>query len=806
MLSDLRFAFRQFARYPGFALTAVLTFALGIGLVTVQFSFVYGAMIKGLPFEGAERIQAIETRNETRATMTSLRHFAMLRDRQASFDFLAAYRGTSINVSGPDIIARRYPGVACTSDVFALTGVRATLGRTIEPSDNRPGAARVLVLGATVWRNDFGADPAVVGRSVIVDRASATIVGVMPDGFGFPVKEQAWTNLVMPPRGTESWNDYVDVVGRLRPDATLAQARTELGVIAAAIAREGPKRENFGTRFTIAPFARHQVSGLDNALYTLLALVGLVLVLSCINVANLLHVHALHQQHDLAVRMALGAGRGRLIRQSLAVSLLLSFGGAVGGGFLAAWAVPVVNQFLTDPQKPYWVAVDFNGYVLAVMVVLTVVIGILAGVLPALRTWHFEPLTALRDGGSPSTTRDAGKLGGLLTIAQVVLSTAVLVVAAVLARGVRRAALDAYPIDTGRVLTALTVYQGDPIARDAAKRTARQLQRAQLLARAAALPGVEAAELTTRDPDRAGLWMPLEIEDHPVASEARRQITVEYITPGYFRLFGVTPMRGRLFGVNEGGSGERAVVVNEACARTFWPGEDPIGRRCRFEDSENTPQWHTVIGVVPDACQAGVGQALHQPGAYLLIDAEAASYRTNLLLVARGDPLSYVRPLQAILHELAPDQPFQSILTVGALIDRRLQLPRMISGLAAVFGVTAAFLAAIGIYATTAFGVERRWRELGLRLALGATSLRVIGCVVRRGLIQLAIGMPIGVALGWGMSRPLQQLQMLRTIASARPADVALGAAIVGGSLLLACWIPARRAARLDPMAALRAE
>jgi putative ABC transport system permease protein len=806
MLTDFRLALRTLAKSPGFTAIAVLTLALGIGLVTVQFSLVYGALFKGLPFERSERIQLIATRNETRETLTSLRHFARLREQQHSFDFLAAYQGTRVNVSGVEVVARQYPGVACTSDVFAMTGVAPVLGRTLQPNDNQPGAPRVLVLGGKIWRNDFGSDPAVIGRSVRIDRQPATIIGVMPEDFGFPVKEQVWTNLVLPPTGTESWYIFVEVIGRLRADTTLAQARTELSVLAGSITRDRPKTENIGTRFTVMPFARYQVHGLDNVLYTLLAVVGLVLVLSCINVANLLHVRALHQQHDLAIRLALGAGRARLFRQSLIVSLLLASLGAVAGLLLAAWGAPIVNQFLTDPQKPYWVAVDVNGYVLGVAIALTIGVGVAAGMLPAWRSLRVDPLVALRDGGATSTAHGPARVAGVLTLAQIILSTTVLVIGAVLARGVHRAAVSCYPADTSRILTALTVYQGEPRASDDAKRGARQLQRTLLLSRVAALPGVQAVELTTRDPDRAGLSMPVEIEHHSVAPESRPQVPVEYVTPGYFRIFGIAPVRGRLFDAPTAANGDPVVIVNEAFARSFWPGGNPIGQRCRFEDAEHTPQWHTVVGVVPDLCQTGVGQNLHRPGAYLLIDTEAPSYRTNLLLVGNGDLAAYVRPLQTILHEIAPDQPFQSILTLDALIDRRLQLPRVISSLATVFGVAAAFLAAIGIYGTTAFNVERRRRELGLRLALGATNLRLIGCVLRRGLMQLAIGLPVGIGIGHLLNHPLQQLPMLRGIASAEPTDVALGVITVAVSLLLACWIPAHRATRINPIETLRAE
>jgi len=809
MFSDFRFALRQFAKSPGFTAVAVLTLALGIGLVTVQFSFIYGALIKGLPFEGAERIQAIETRNaaDTRQVMTTLRHFAALQERQRSFEFLAAYRGKGINVSAADLFPRRYPGVECTAGLFALTGVTPQLGRTLQPEDNRPGAPRVLVLGDEVWRNDFAADPAIVGRAVRIDGQPAMIVGVMPAGFAFPVQEQVWTNLPVAPTAIQSWNDYVDLIGRLRADTTLAQARSEFAVLAADIARDGPKRENFGARLTIAPFAARQAGAMNNVLWIFLAMVGAVLVLAGLNVANLLYVRSVRQRHELAVRLALGASRGRLVRQALVLSTVLAGLGGAGGILLAIWSVPVVNHFLTDPQKPYWIALTLDGWVLAVTVGLTLIVGVGAGLLPALRSLRIDPLATLRDGGHGSTGLALGRLSRLLTVGQIVLSASVLVVATVLSRGVYQVGTDCYPGDASRVLVAATVMQSTGAPADAATQlAARQRLRQDLLARAAAFPGVQAAALTTRDPDKRALWMPVEIAGQPVvAVKDREQVSAELISPGYFQVFAIAPLRGRLFTAADRSGSAPVVIVNESFARRYWPGGNAVGQRCRFEDTENTPQWHTVIGVVADLPMAGVAIDRHELGVYLPLH-ETGATRINLLLRTAGNPLVLVRPLQQLLQELAPDQPFQSMLTLEALIDQRLRLMRLFGALALVFGATAALLAAVGIFGVTAFLVERRRREFGVRLALGASPQMILGLVLRRGLWQLGLGLTAGLALGWALNRPLQSIPMLRTIARADAGDFLVVAAVIVASVLLACWLPARRAARVDPVEALRAE
>jgi putative ABC transport system permease protein len=798
-MNDLRLAVRQLAKSPGFTAIAVLTLALGIGLVTVQFSFVYGALIKGLPFEAGERIHAIDCRNATRPVLTTLAHFVLLKERQHAFEYLGAYRGNGINVSGEGLIARRYPGVECTADLLTMTGIVPQLGRMLRPDDDLPGAARVVVLRSDVWKNDFGGASDAIGRTVRIDGKPATIIGVLPAGFGFPLQAQVWTNLTVPSVAATSWTTYIDVVGRLRPDTTLPEARAQLAVIAASIAADGPKRENLGTQFALMPLAHRQVQGLDTVLWSLLAMVGAVLVLACINVANLLYVHSVRQRHEFAVRLALGASRARLVRQTLALSLLLAGLGAAVGAWFAAWTVPVINHFFTDPQKPYWVALDLDARVLGATIALTLVVGVLAGLLPALRSARFDPLANLRDGGNGATGASAGRASQALTLGQIVLSAAVLVVATVLSRGIYQIDADCYPGNRSRVLVASTVFRP---ANDEPTRTA---GRAEFLDAVASLPGIETVALTTRDPDRRGFPTPVEIEHQPVSRDRREQVASEWISSGYFRTFGLVARRGRLFTAADRAGSEPVVIVNESFARRYWPNQDPIGQRCRFEDSENTPRWHTVIGVVDDLSMGGVTNARNEPGVYLPLYETSAS-RVNVLLTGGTDPHVYIQPLQQLLHRLAPDQPFQSILTLDALVDRRLQLPRVISTIAAVFGMTAALLAAVGIFGTTAFLVERRRREFGIRIALGAPLHRILTLVLRRGAVQLMLGLPLGLVLGWVLTLPLQHLPVLRAIAHVDPSDLAIGAVALSAGVLAACWLPARRATAIDPAEALRAE
>ena len=807
-LRDLRYAVRQLARTPGFTAITVLTLALGIGLVTVQFSFVYGALIKGLPFEGAERIQAIEAVNQSGGwAITSLRHYLALKGEQTSFECFAAYLRSGIDVSGESLLARRYPGAEATTELFSLTGVRPMLGRALQAADNLPGAPRVLVLSHTVWKNDFATDPGIVGRALRVNAEPATVVGVMPEGFNFPLAEQAWTNLRLPASAAAvRWSEPISMVGRLRAGTTLAQARSEFSVLMERIGAEVPARGHIGTRMKIVPYAENEVGGpFTSVLWTLQALVGLVLVLACINVANLIHARALRHRHELAVRAALGASRGRLVRQMLCLSTTLAALGAAAGVVCALWAVQALNPFLTDPKKPYWVALEIDWRVLIGVAGLTLFVGLVAGLAPALRTLKLDPNAVLRDGGMGATA--LGRWSRVLAVTQIALSAAVLVVAAVLSRGTLAAGHDNYPGDASRLVVASCVVNVPEGAPDRAAREARRAALFRALAeRGAALPGVECAAASDRDPVDDFVRTPSEVAGRPVVDDNNgAQFPAEWVSPDYFRVFGLRALRGRLLTETDRAGAAPVVVINESCARRFWPGEDPLGQQVRFESMEGRQPWHTVVGVVADLPMSGVGKERHTPGLYAPLDL-ATSSRIHLLLRTTGDPVALVLPLRNLLKELAPDLPFKSVLTLQQAIDQRLLLIRLISGLALVFGATGGLLAALGVFGVTAFFVEQRQREFGIRMALGAQSGQILGLVLRRGLGQLALGLLIGLALGWALNLPLQRLSMLSAIARADAGILLLVAGVVTASVLLASWLPARRAAKVDPLEALRAE
>lgn len=801
---DVGYAWRQVRRAPGFAAIAVLTFALGIGLVTVQFSFVRGVAFTGPRFEGAERVVTLTTaKREGGEAVTSLRHFLELRSAQTSFEQIAAFKRGGVVLSGEGVLARPHIGVDAAAEVFAIARAQPLLGRTLRVDDNAPGAPRVAVLGWQVWQADFGGDVAVVGRVVRVNGEPATIVGVMPAGFEFPIAEEVWTNLPLPAAATAaSWLDRVQIVARLRPDASLARAQAEMETIVARATVDAPKRGPIGVHAVLVPFAQGELGRPFLVIvWTLFLIAALVLVLACVNIANLLYARAVRQRHELAVRTALGASRGRLVRQMLGLSLMLAGMGAAAGVVVAAWAAPLMNVLLTDPRKPYWIKVATDWPVVAAVAALTVAVGVMAGLMPALRSSRLRPNTVLRDGGGAGQLA-LGRAGRGLSLVQIALAATVLTVGTVLWRGVLHLARENYPPEVDRVLAASRLSAPPEQAGTSSPEATRRLL-PDLLERAGALPGVERVAATGR-----GWTTPLVVEGANAAENAKAgQFPSLAVSADYFSVFDVKALRGRVFAPSDFAPGAAPVVaVNESAARRYWPDADPVGRRVRYENTEGLGDWHTVVGVVPDLPLPRRSWELHAPGLYSPLDLAVPADATLLVRVA-GDPAALALPVRRVLHELAPDRVFHlGVQPLTAAIDSQLQILRLLSGLAAVFGGCGVLLAALGIFGVQAFFVESRRREFGVRLALGARPAQLLALVFQHGAWQLALGAPLGLAGGWALVRVLRGTTLLSPVAEIDAAACAIAASVLLAAVFLACWLPARRAAKVDPMVALRCE
>jgi predicted permease len=691
------------------------------------------------------------------------------------------------------MLARRYQGAALSAGVLSVLGVRPQLGRGFLPEDERPGAPGVVLLSYKTWQRDFGGDPKVIGRAVRWAGKPASIVGVMPPQFSFPERGESWVNLRASTAADEQW---VEVIGRLRDGVTPAAARAEN----AAAGRDftlpaiGIGRPLRAGRLLIQSFQDAQIpTRIRVLLLTLLGVAGGVLALASMNVATLLFLRALVHERELALRLAIGGSRGRLVRQMLCESLTLAALGVAGGVLIAWLGVALLDrQFSLDSQKPYWIRFELDYMVLAATVLLTFLTGLAAGLLPALRASRLNLSGILKDKSLGLSSLRMGKLSRVLTTVQATAACTLLVITGILARGVGEMGRVSLPFDATRTLgasldTAPYVGEGEALDRF----------RASLLERAGALPGVMAATLAAHHPFDNSSRVVIGLRDGSRGSGSAYR---EFVAANYMQALGVPFREGRGFTAAD----RDAVVINESLARRYWPGESPLGRQFRETDATEPRPWLTVIGVVADLPMQGVLRAESSAGYYAPLTSEWP-WRVCLLLRSGAPPGALVRPLRETIRELAPDLPVYDISTVAEFADHRLATARTMAGLGLTFAAGALFLAAIGVHGVTAFAAERRAREFGIRLALGARTAHIVVLVLRQAILQGGIALAIGLALGYLLSRPLVAA-MGQWIGSAGVEIYAGIAGVIFMVLAVALWLPARRSLKVDPALTLRAE
>jgi putative ABC transport system permease protein len=811
LVQDLRYASRALWKSPGFTLAATFTLALGIGLVTLQFSFINGALFGGLPFESSDRIMAItqlDARGKTR--FPTVAQFHAWREQQQSFSGLGAHDRGGFELSGPGLDARSYRGGTFSVGVLELLRVRPLLGRGFVSDDERPGAPPVVLLGHHVWQNDFAADKEIVGRAVRLRGEPATIIGVLPPDFAFPQNESIWVNL----RPGSGPNDdrpgmphSVEVVGRLHDHTTLAVAQAEFDVLvhqSAAKNSAGDAATPYRAR--VRPFTeKGSNSKIAIALFSLLGVVGGVLAIACLNVANLFSARALHRSHEIALRTALGATRSRLVRQMLAESCLLAMLGAVGGVFLAKWAVPILNRGIAaDPAKPFWIAVELDQRVLFATAGLTLVVGIMAGLFPALRATRANANEVLKDMTGGSASARLGRLNRWLVIAQVAVSSAVLLATSVLVDGVIRQSRVDVPFDPDQTLVADVRLP----EREFPNHTARLNFQTALLERVRALPGVRMATISRGYPLQRSSNVAIDImgREVPAGGEIPTVYQFNHAAPDFFQDTRISMREGRDFAETDDSRGERVAIVNERFARTFWPGGSALNQKIRRHAAPGTPDqpWLTIVGVTENL---GIDPVTRNGGMVIHIPLKQnTSSQVTLLVTAAGNPRTLMRPVREIVRALSPDLPVENGHTFTEHFEVRGAPGRVFGALAGAFGASGLLLAAVGIYGVTSFTVQRRTREFGVRLAIGARPRDLLALVFKQGLRQLAIGLVVGTVAGWMLSQPLANL-MARM--SGGPPGLGAYLLVFSGvalALAFALWLPARRAAKVDPMVALRCE
>jgi len=826
---DVRVGLRVLFKEKSFCFLAVLVLGLGIGAATTQFTVVNAIVLRGFSFARPEQLVSVglidpkatdQNNNFGLGQIPAAQDYEDLKAAQKSFTMMAGYlAGSTINMTYKNN-PQRYTGGYVTEDFFKIIGVSPVMGRDFAAEDNKPGAEKVTLLGDEIWRRDFGADPNIVGQSVRINGKAATIIGVMPPNFKFPFSEELWTPLYneYPPRPRGELvlganNPAPAVMGRLKPGVTLDQVNAEFVALAHHLAEDNPKTNQNFTSATVQPLL-NAFTGvqLRQIIWAMLAAVILVLVIACVNVMNMQFGRAALRAKELAIRGALGATRWRLVRQMLTESLVVAAFGAVAGVLLAYWAVDMlVRAFSASPfPLPYWWQFTIDGRVLTFIIAITLASTLISGLVPAYLSARRNTAEIMKEGGRGNTSRLVNIITRVLVVGQIALTAALLIAATLQIKSIRNQTKLDYGYDESAVYSARMAlmegaYPNEDARRQFFVRAVRALR---------ANPQFDAAAMSDRFRMTFAPNGQYEVDGQNYLTDRDRpRGNFESVSDNYFSTLGLKILEGRDFTADDSDIKQPVAIVNTSFARKYWGNQSPLGHKVRIFNPAQPQLWRTIVGVVPDLLMQGpFDQQTESAGFYMpLLGASPATQFCTILVRPRGGQRAETLgpALSKAVAEIDSNLPTYFAGTPARLHNEILNGNRVVATLFTIFGIVAFILSAVGLYGVMSFSVNQRTQEFGIRMALGADARRIFRMVMTQGAWQLAIGLVLGaggIALLLGVvARAALKVILFKVNAL----DPSIYFAVAGLLTLVAaasCFVPARRATRVDPMIALRYE
>ena len=809
IFQDLRYGFRMLAKKPGFTFVAVVALALGIGANSAIFSVVNSVLLRPLPFKAPDQLMIVwedSAKYGFPKDTPAPANFIDWRDQNQVFDTLAAVASQTFNLMGTGE-PEKIEGQRVSAAFFPMLGVEPILGRSFLAEEDKAGAGRVVIMNYGLWQRRFGSDPDIVGKPVTLNGQPYTVVGVMPKDFRFPDPFQSAgeDNALYVPIAFSSeeastrGGHYLIVYGRAKSGVTVEQAQAEMTTIAARLEQQYPET-NMSVGATVVSLHEQLVGDIKPALLILLGAVGFVLLIACANVANLLLARAVARQKEIALRTALGASRARLVGQFLTESVLLAALGGAVGLLLAVFGLKLLAT-LIPPNLSQAKAISIDASVLGFTFLVSLLTGVIFGLAPALQASRPNLNDALKEGGKGTSGAARSPLRSLLVVSEVALALVLLVGAGLMINSFFRLRNVDPGFNSANILTMSVVLPRSKYS-DHAKRTAFYNE---ILQRIQSLPGVESAGVITNLPlsfkgNNAGVT--IEGRPEPPVDQIPIVIT-RAVSDSYFRTMGIALSKGREFNGQDRPDTPGSIIVSESTARTFWPDEGPLGKRLKLGGYNSDEPWLSVVGVVKDVRQFELNIA-PKPQVYFPYTQMPYFAPRDLAIRTSGDPSRLAAAVRNEVWAVDKDQPVSNVSTMEAILAYSVARERFNMLLLAIFAGVALALAAVGIYGVMSYSVTQRTHEIGVRMALGATSRDVLGLVIGQGVKLVSVGVAIGLASAFALTRVMESL--LFGVSATDPATFAVISIVLMAVAMFASYIPARRATKVDPMIALRYE